>query len=192
MRPVRSLSEMELSGSNEPVLEMAKANTSRGCTNRAAAGFSIMELLIVVCMVMILAAIAIPITRSAIANYQLDAAVDSVTGAIQSTRYQAIMHGYLYQVDFNSVNNQFQVSSEIPPATTFSAVSAAVPISAVAVTLGVGTPSSGSAGHATLQFKANGLVSITSGQPAPLSLTVAYHGATKTITVSNYGSTTAH
>lgn len=146
------------------------------------------ELLIIVCLVMILTAIAIPTTRSAMATYQLDAAVDSVTGAIQSTRYQAIMHGYLHQVDFNSADNQIQVSSEVPPATTLTAVGAPVPISASPVTLGVGTPSSGSAGHAILQFKANGSVSIVSGQPAPLSLTLSYHGTTKTLTVSKYGS----
>lgn len=169
---------------------MKKTSPSRHCTNGAADGFSIIELLIIVCLVMILAAIGIPTTRSAIATYQLDAAVDSVTGAIQSTRYQAIMHGYLYQVDFNSANNQIQVSSEVPPATAFSTVGAAVPISGSPVTLGVGTPSSNSAGHAILQFKGNGSVSVASGQPSPLSLTVFYHGATKTITVSKYGSTT--
>jgi prepilin-type N-terminal cleavage/methylation domain-containing protein len=154
----------------------------------AASGFSLVELLLVVAVGLILSAMAIPVARTAIASYQLDAAVDSVSGAIQGARYQAIMHGYLYQVDFNSATNQFQLSSEIPPAATFSSVGTAVPISSSPVTLGVGTTNSNSTGQVIMQFKPNGSVSVTSGQSMPLSLTISYNGATKTLTVSNYGS----
>src|ERR1039458_6344522 len=66
------------------------------------AGYSLIELMLVVLIAMVMGAMAIPQARSAIASYQLSAAVDSATGIIQGTRYQAIMHGYLYQVDFNS------------------------------------------------------------------------------------------
>lgn len=145
MRLGRNLHEADLTDPSRASSERAKAGTASGHAHHAIEGFSIIELLIIVCLVMIIAAIAIPTTRSAMATYQLDAAVDSVTGAIQSARYQAIMHGYPYQVDFNSANQQIQVSSEPPPATTFSAVAAAVPISGSAITLGVGTPSSSSA-----------------------------------------------
>ncbi|HEY2646269.1 MAG TPA: hypothetical protein VGI34_04825 [Candidatus Acidoferrales bacterium] len=155
---------------------------------RAAAGFSMLEVALVMAIALIMAALAVPTFHSAVSSYELTAAVDSVTGAIQGARYQAIMHGYLYQVDVNSATNQVQVSSEIPPATSFSATGAAVPISSQAVTVGVGTASSGFAGHAILQFKPNGAVVVASGQASPMVLTVAYNGTTKTITVSNYAS----
>ncbi len=154
----------------------------------ASAGYSALEVLIAVAVGLILVAMAIPGARSAIATYELDAAVDSAEGAIQGPRYQAIMHGYPYQVDFNSATNLIQVSSEIPPAVTFTATGSAVPISAEAVVLGVGTASGSSAGHLTLQFKGNGSVSISSGQTAPAVLTITYNGVTRTLTVSNYGS----
>jgi Tfp pilus assembly protein FimT len=156
--------------------------------NHNESGFTMLEAVLVMLIALLMAAMAIPSARSALASYDLIAATDSVTGPIQSTRYQAIMHGYPYQVDINSVTNQIQVSSEVPPATTFSVTGSAVPISAEAVTVNVGTASSGNTGHAILQFKPNGAVQIASGQAPPMVLTVSYNGSTKTITVSNYGS----
>ncbi len=167
------------------MVSMSKKNNHGNC---AAAGMSIAELLIVVAIALVMAALAIPTTRSAVANYQLNAAVDTASGAIQTTRYQAIMHGYPYQVDFDSTANTVQVSSEIPPAVIFSPVANALPISSSPVVMAVGTANAASAGHAILQFKPNGSISIASGQAAPLSFTISYYGTTKTVTVSNYGS----
>ncbi len=99
---------------------------------------------------MVMAAMAIPQTRAAMASYELSAAVDSASGAIQSTRYQAIMHGYPYQVAFNNTTNTFQVLGEVPPATTFTNVNSAVPLSGEAITLNASP---------TFQFKSNGSVS---------------------------------
>jgi Tfp pilus assembly protein FimT len=166
------------------MVSMSKKNTYEGCS---AAGFSVLELLLIVSVILILSGMAIPAGRSAMKTYQLDAAADSAYGSIQAARYQAIMHGYLYQVDINTNNNQIQVSSEVPPAVTFSSVGSALPISGSQVTMGVGTASAGLAGHLILQFKANGSVSVTSGQSMPANLTIAYNGTTKHLTVSNYG-----
>jgi len=150
-------------------------------------GFSLIEILVALLIGSVLTAMAIPATRSALASYQLDAALDSVTGAIQGTRYQAIMHGYPYQVDIDPTANTFQVTSEPGGAASFSPIGSAIPISGSPVTISAGT-SGGSPAHATLQFKANGAVLVASGQTPPLSFTISYNGTTKTITVSNYGS----
>src|SRR5579863_9062079 len=83
-------------------------------------GFSILELVVVLAIAMVMVIMAIPAARSAVATYQLDAAADGASGAIQAARYQAIMHGYPYQVNLNSTNNQYQILNEVPPATTFS------------------------------------------------------------------------
>ncbi len=143
---------------------------------RLTAGFTMIEMMFVILLALVMAAMAIPATRSAMATMDLNAAVDSVEGAIQATRYQAIMHGYPYQVAFNNTTNTFQVLSEVPPATTFSNVDGAVPISGDPVTLSASP---------TYQFKANGSVSAVTGT---MSFSVSYKGATKTLTVSNYGS----
>jgi Tfp pilus assembly protein FimT len=150
-------------------------------------GLSVLELVLVVALAMVMGTMAIPATRSAVATYQLDSAADNAAGAIQVTRYQAIMNGYPYQVNFNSSNNQFQVLSEVPPATTFSTVGNAVLISPQSVTMGVGTAGTGFTGHLVLQFNPNGSVSVVSGQTAPATFTIAYNGTTKHFTVANYG-----
>jgi Tfp pilus assembly protein FimT len=142
------------------------------------AGFTLIEMMFVILLALVMGAMAIPATQSAMATMDLNAAVDSVEGAIQATRYQAIMHGYPYQVAFNNTNNTFQVLSEVPPATTFSDVNGGVPVSGDPVTLSASP---------TYQFKANGSVSAVAGA---MSFSVSYKGTTKTLTVSNYGSIT--
>ena len=151
------------------------------------AGFSILVLVVVLAIAMIMAIMAIPSARSAVATYQLDAAADSVVGAIQSARYQAIMHGYPYQVNFNSTTNNYQILNEVPPATTFSNVGSSVPLTAQKMTMGVGTGGTGYTGQLVLQLNANGSVSVVSGQSAPATFTIAYNGTTKHFTVANYG-----
>ena len=166
---------------------MSRRHLKKASDRKSIRGFSLVELLLVVATVLILASIAIPTTRSAIASYQLGAAVESVSGMIQSTRYQAIMHGYPYQLDIDATALACQVSSEPGGTNSFSNVGSAIPISGSPITVGAS-----STNHATMQFKANGSVIITSGQTPPMSFTISYHGATKTITVSNYGSVSVH
>ena len=143
---------------------------------RPVAGFTLIEMLFVILLALVMGAMAIPITQAAMATMDLDAAVNSAEGAIQATRYQAIMHGYPYQVAFSNTANTFQVLSEVPPATTFSNVGGAVPISGSPVTLNASP---------TYQFKGSGAVSAVAGT---MSFSISYKGATKTLTVSNYGS----
>jgi type II secretory pathway pseudopilin PulG len=134
------------------------------------------ELLLVVSLVTVLTAMAIPKFSSAMSSYKLNAAVESAEGAIQATRYQAIMHGYQYQVAFDATHNTYQVLSEVPPATTFSNVGSAIPLSGAPITVSAAT---------TLLLKPNGSVSATAGA---MNFSISYQGATKTLTVSNYGS----
>jgi Tfp pilus assembly protein FimT len=134
--------------------------------------------MLVMAISMVMGAMVIPSIRSTMANYQLSAAVDSASGAIQTTRYQAIMQGYPYQVAFSSTNNTFQVLSQAPPATSFSNVGSAVPLAGIPIVVSANT---------TLQFKANGAVTAPVGG---MSFTISYKGKTKTLTVSNYGSIT--
>jgi Tfp pilus assembly protein FimT len=155
-------------------------------------GFTMLEAVLLMLIALLMAAMAIPAGRSAIQSYELVAAVDSVTGAIQAARYQAIMHGYQYQMDLNSSTNQIQVSSEIPPATSFSTTGNALPISSQPIAIGVGAANSSNTNHAILQFKPNGAVVIASGQISPMTVTVTLNGDTKTIKVSNYGSITVN
>lgn len=149
------------------------ARTRRSIAN----GFTMIETAITVSIVMILLAFGVPSMLSTIDSYKLNAAATSASWAIQTTRYQALMKGYPFQLTFSTANNTYQVSSEPPGAAIFSNVGGAVPITGAPVTISA---------NAQLQFKGNGAVSaVVVGSQ---TFTITYKGRTKTITVSNYGS----
>lgn len=145
----------------------------------AAAGFSLLELLIVVAIGVVVTGMAIPMTINAMRTYRLNAAVASATGAIQSTRYAAVMHGYSYEITFTPATNSYQVYAMIPPASTYSALGTAIPISRpgdVAISRTV-----------TYKFAAGGTVSETS-TPQNMSFQITNgYGGSNTITVSGVG-----
>ena len=142
------------------------------------AGFSLIELLIVIAISIVLAGIAIPVFTSAIKSYDQTATVSAATGAIESTRFQAIMHGYPYQLVFTSSTLSYQTFNEVPPAATFSAVGAAIPLPAAG-----GVALNGAATF-TYTFFANGIVTVTAGQP---NMQIANSVRSNTITVSGVG-----
>jgi Tfp pilus assembly protein FimT len=146
---------------------------------RRSAGFTMMEVAIVISIVMVLLAFGIPSMLSTIDTYKLNSAATSASWAIQTTRYQALMKGYPYQLTFSTANNTFQVASEPPGTNTFTNVGVGVPITAAPVTISA---------NAQLQFKGNG--SVTPVLAGSQTFTITYKGRTKTITVSNYGSVT--
>ena len=57
------------------------------------AGFSMIELLMVLLVSTVLTAFALPIAKEVVNSYRLNAAVDSATWAVQSTRFQALDGG---------------------------------------------------------------------------------------------------
>lgn len=134
-------------------------------------------MLVTVAIGIVVAAIAVPTVNYVMNTYRLRAAVSSVTGAIQTTRYQAIQAGYAYQVVLSKANNTFQVQSDPNRTGTFANVGSATPVagSGVPIVLGADT---------TLQFRPSGLVSATTGST---TITMTYGTKTETITVTSYG-----
>jgi Tfp pilus assembly protein FimT len=135
-------------------------------------------MMIVILVGTLMTAIAIPEVQSIVHNYRLRGAVSMATWAIQSTRYQALMEGYPFQVVFTAANNSYLVQSS--PANngvyaTVPAGSSAIPISGSPVALSTDT---------TLQFKPNGSVLAPVGG---FNFTLSYLGACQKVTVTNYG-----
>lgn len=144
---------------------------------KSSKGFTLIEMLIVLAILVIATAIAVPMLNNVMNTYRLRAAVSSVTGAIQSSRFQAISSGYAYQIVLSKAAGTFQVQSDPNHVGTFSNVGNAIPLasSSIPVVLGADT---------TLQFRPSGLVAATVGNS---TLTLTYGVKTETITVSSYG-----
>lgn len=147
-------------------------------------GFSLLELVTVLAVALIMAAMALPVIQSSLRNFRLRAAVSSVTGAIQSTRYQAIFDGCPYAVSFNKANNTYQVSSAVTGgacAVTLTNVGGAIPF---------GNPAEVALSQdLTLQFSPGGSVQVIAGAS---TFNLSYLGTPnqKTIKVTKYGSVT--
>jgi len=158
---------------------------------RGSRGFTLLELVLVVAVGMILAAMAVPVIGNTMRIYSMRSAISSLTGAISSSRYQAIFHGCKSQVVITKASYSYQVQSEAPAyngqacAAAFTNVGGVTPLMGRGVSLG---------SDITLTFSPGGSV-ISNPAASPITLTLSYPGfvatvPTETITVSNYGNIT--
>ena len=142
-------------------------------------GFSLVEMLITVSAVSTLSAIGIPHLLNVMKSYRLSSAVAVATGAIQSTRYLAIMHGYPYQLTFDASSGTYQVASKPAGVASF-----------VPLPPGTSTPIAGSNEETinqttVMQFNSNG--TMTSGLAGNAVFTITNGVTTQQITVSGVG-----
>jgi len=153
------------------------------------AGFSLVELLFVVAIVLILAAVAVPMLMTSVAGFRLRGAVASVTGAIQTTRYQAIFNGYPFQVVFDSTTLTYQVKSDKNRAGVYAnfcvdttLASCPIPLtgSMMAATINQST---------TLTFSPGGSVTSPQAVGGVTQIILTYKSKQETINVSSYGNT---
>lgn len=145
-------------------------------------GFTLIELLAVVGIVLVVTTMALPAARNSLRSYRLSAATSSIAGAIQATRYQAIMVGCPYTIAFTTSSDTYQVQRQnitgTPPAcaSTYSNVGSAIPwATSSEITVSANT---------TLQFNPNGTVQATTGA---LVFTVNVGGMSKVVSVSGVG-----
>jgi Tfp pilus assembly protein FimT len=173
----------------EGLMKRAPRQDRTASAGKTSAGFTLMELLIGIAIVMIMTAIALPMLQSGMAYFRLRGAISSITGAIQSTRYQAIVQGIPYQVVFDSTAKTYQIQNQPGGAGAFVNVcvpaqaSCPVPLSGsgMPVTLDVDT---------TLTFSPGGRVSSTNpaNKTVPITMVITYTGKPpESIQVSTYG-----
>jgi prepilin-type N-terminal cleavage/methylation domain-containing protein len=167
---------------NNRHIRESSGRTRRNSTS-SARGFTVVELLVTMAVGIVMAAYAVPLLQNGMNFFKVRAAASSVTGAIQSTRFQAIFHGCPYALAFNKPAMTYQVSAQLAGANgcaaTFTNVGPAIPIAnGSSVTLNQ---------NVAFQFRPGGLTQTTLGVP---TLILDSHGSKETITVSTYGNIT--
>jgi prepilin-type N-terminal cleavage/methylation domain-containing protein len=165
------------------VFDMTHAQENRTCcqpgtkVSRTKRGYSVVEIMMAMMIASILTAVAIPQVKSGLYYYRLNSAVAMAKWAIQSTRFQALMKGYRYQVAFTAATQSYQIQN-LPSGTTYSNVGSSVPLASWPMTVNQ---------DITINFQPNGMVTTN---VSTSSFTITYQGKTNTISVSNYGNVT--
>ena len=158
---------------------------------RAARGFTLLELVIVIAIGMILAGLATPIIVNTLRVYKMRSAVTTVTGLISNARYQAIFHGCKTQIVFTAPAYTYQISSQQPVFGGQACQAAYAPVTGVLALSGTGITLNQTV---TFTFSPGGGVASTPVMN-PMQMTLSYPGFTGTvpqeqIQVSNYGNIT--
>jgi Tfp pilus assembly protein FimT len=151
------------------------------------AGFSLIEMLMSIAIIMIVLTISLPFLSGTRRSYHLTQATTAATGAIQATRYQAIMYGCPFNITFTAATTTYQVQNlplkGTPPACdatwkNFPANDPS-PLKPWSTSRDVSmSPTT------TLQFSPNGTVVATAGTT---TFTLSNGYTTNTITVSGVG-----
>jgi prepilin-type N-terminal cleavage/methylation domain-containing protein len=169
-------------------LKIRKGATVRA---RAARGFTLLELIVVIAIAGILSAMAVPMIFNTLRVYRMRSAVSSVTGLISNARYQAIFHGCKTQIVFTASTYTYQISSEQPAYGGQACLTAYSPITTVLPIMGQGIAIDQTV---TFTFSPGGNIS---SLPAmnPMVMNLSYPGFTTTvpgekIQVSSYGNIT--
>ena len=76
---------------------------------RSNAGFSLIELIVVVAIAIVITAISLPAVRRTISSYQLDASAHNVANMLQATRSAATKNNTPYYAQYNSVAGPSEV-----------------------------------------------------------------------------------
>jgi prepilin-type N-terminal cleavage/methylation domain-containing protein len=156
--------------------------------HRRCAGFSLVELLVVVAVACILMGMTLPAINRTMTAMHLGSASSSLTGALQAARYQAISIGC--PVSITVATGTYQLATLLtpgsPPTCSTStwvalpapAPSGAVPYAGADITLNT---------TQVLQFNPSGTVTASTGPPQVFTLVLSNGSATRTITVSGVG-----
>lgn len=150
----------------------------------ANSGFTMPEILVAVFVIIITTAIAVPIYNNTLMNWRMNSMASAITGAISSTRYQALSKSQIYTLAITAPANTYVVTN-----VSTSTAGTAVPLPSNQILV------NGGSGTSTFTLCPNGVVygaggTCVTGNPAPPTISVSYNSRTITVSVSSVGNVT--
>lgn len=148
---------------------------------RRESGFTMPELLVGVFVAVIITAMAVPIYQNTLMNWRMNSMASAITGAISSTRYQALSKSQTYTLAITAPANTYVVTNV---STGTAATAVPLPSNQILVNGGTGT--------STFTLCPNGVVygaggSCATGSPNPPAISVSYNTRKINISVSSVG-----
>jgi prepilin-type N-terminal cleavage/methylation domain-containing protein len=169
------------------------SKTTKGTTvrSRAARGFTILELVIVVAIGLILAGLAVPFIGNALRLYKMRSAIASIQSAISAARYQSIFTGCKTQISISKANYNYQFASQAPAVTGSACLAGFVNVGGPVPFMGNGVAINQ---DVVLTFTPGGAVSSVPVQAPLINIVLTYPGFAavpqETVQVSSYGNIT--
>ena len=171
---------------------MITSATRSGTPRRATAGFSMVELVVSICVMLVLTALAIPSLMRSMRTYQLNNAAANVSDMLKFTRFEAVRSnkqinflmlnngpaGWLVGTDSNN-NGAFEPTEKRQSISGFATLlpsGIAPPPNAIQAILGGAALTPLSASGATVTFDARGAIRQGIGGPVSGSVYIFYVG----------------
>jgi len=148
---------------------------------RGERGFTMPELLVGVFVTIIITAMAVPIYTNTLMNWRMNSMASAISGAIASTRYQALSKSQIYTLAITAPANTYVITN-----VTTATASAAIPLTNTEILVNGGT------GTSTFTLCPNGVVYGAGGvcattSPAPPAVSISYKTRQINISVSSVG-----
>lgn len=148
---------------------------------RNSRGFTMPEILVTVFVAIIVTAIAVPIYNDTMMNWKMNSMASAISGAISSTRYQALSKSQIYTLAVSAPANTYVVTD-----VTTNTAAPAVPLPSNQILV------NGGSGTSTFTLCPNGVVYgaggvCVTGSPNPPALSVSYKTRQIDINVSSVG-----
>jgi len=140
---------------------------------RPTAGFSVVEVALITTVILIMAAVSVPLVQGVMRDYRFRNAVSATVAAIQGTRFQAIMRGAPHAIEFDPATSTYQLYRQPVAGGAFVPVGNPLPIQGAVFSA-----------RTRLVCQPNGMVAAAVGS---LSLELTHGDASKQIIVSRFG-----
>ena len=172
-------------------------------------GFTLVECLVVVAIIIVMTSFALPLFYSTLANAKVRSATTSISGAVQVARYKALSKGVPYRITFDKTTGTYTVlacsncaATIYAPSSTFTYnTDTSDPLTGAPIPFSSGSKGAALDSNRAVYLMPSGAVqwcgdsttacaSPSTSCSTPVTMWLSFQGVSKTVTVACYGNVT--